>query len=215
LGGRTCCGPQAGETEAEYRDRVLQARSQVLGLARQAGEAADAFRDRVEEAYTARDRAQELRDRVTETTKSASRAAGALGRTTADLVTTVSDNPILLGALGIVAGAVLGAILPRSAVEEEMLGEIGDRTISAARGMADAAIEQGERAARAAAKAGWGGRRPRKVRARHRMMRTPNLLLRNQVFARMAPLGPIDRLFSGEVRRDNCGSEWPKIWTTR
>jgi Protein of unknown function (DUF3618) len=160
---------QAGETEAAYRERALQARAQVLGLARHASETLDTFRDRVEEAlYSARDQASALRDRLANTTragyeraqdytgragKTASRTWESVGRTTGDMAAVVGDNPILLGALGVMAGALLGAAVPRSRVEEEMLAPMADRTVETARNFADEAMRRGDRAARAAAKA--------------------------------------------------------------
>jgi hypothetical protein len=172
---------QAGETEAAYRERVLQARAQVLGVARQAGEAADAFSTRIEEAmYTARDRASALRDRVVDTAGQsyaratdaasqgyaraqdyagragdyASRTADVVSRNTSNLASTISDNPVLLGALGLVAGALLGAVIPRSRSEEEMLAPLADRTVETARDVAGEALDRGERVARAAVRAG-------------------------------------------------------------
>jgi len=172
---------QAGETEAAYRERVLQARAQVLGVARQAGEAAETFSTRIEEAmYAARGRASALRDRVVDTASQsyarasdaanqgyaraqdyagragdyASRTADAVSRNTSNLASTISDNPVLLGALGLVAGALLGAVIPRSRSEEEMLAPLADRTVGAARDLAGEALDRGERVARAAVQAG-------------------------------------------------------------
>jgi hypothetical protein len=161
---------QAGETETAFRERTLQARAAAVGVVQQAGEALDSFRDRVEQAmYATRDHAGSARDRVTGATSagytqamdyasragdSASRMAGAAGRTASSLANVVGDNPVILGALGIMAGALLGTIVPRSDVEDEILAPVAGRTADAARNLAQEAMRRGDRAAHAAARAG-------------------------------------------------------------
>ena len=143
---------QEGESETDFRDRIAEARGKVLGLSRQAQETAQSFIDRVEEALfvardsltesaqgaagwageTAqrlRDSASDLGDRIRQRSSSVgdaakegySRAAHAAGRGS-DLVATIADSPLLLGSLGLLTGAVLGALLPATDLEHQYLG---------------------------------------------------------------------------------------------
>lgn len=172
---------KAGETQADYTDRVMQARAQVLGLTQQAGETVDSYRERVEQGmYAARDSVRAVRDRVasaasdgyervsgaasegyaraqdytSRATDGAGRAIGSIGQSSSNLAHTVGENPILLGAVGMVAGALLGALIPRSRTEEEMLRPIADSAAGTVRDLASQAMDQGERVARAAMEAG-------------------------------------------------------------
>ena len=171
----------AGETQTQYSERVTRARAQALGLTQSASETADAYRERVEEAmYTARDKLRAARDRVADAAsdsydrvtgaasqgyaqaqdyagragESAHRAVGTVSRTGSDMARAIGDNPVLLGAVGMVAGALLGALIPRSRTEEEMLRPIANTAADTARSVASQAMEQGERVARAAMDAG-------------------------------------------------------------
>jgi hypothetical protein len=46
------------------------------------------------------------------------------------------DQPLLAGSLGITIGAALGALVPPSEIEDEMLGEARDRSVDAAKSKA-------------------------------------------------------------------------------
>lgn len=41
----------------------------------------------------------------------------------------VEERPLLIGALGLAAGAVLGAVLPRTAAEDRVMGDVSDATL--------------------------------------------------------------------------------------
>ena len=140
-----------GETEDAFHDRVHEARGTVLGLTRWAGEAADSFKQRVEEAMRAAadgigavvqgaaDLAGDLAGRGQAAARSlyghgASAAANVrdygahaasnmrdAGSRTVDYV---QDRPLLLGALGVTVGAVIGLMMPASRYERRMAGSL-------------------------------------------------------------------------------------------
>ncbi len=68
---------------------------------------------------------------------------------------TIGDNPLLFGALGLAAGALIGAVLPRSSQEEALLRPATDWAANAARDVAGDVMERGTRAAEAAANAAY------------------------------------------------------------
>ncbi len=82
----------------------------------------------------------------------ASYAGGALssggksaGQAGGNLIAAISESPVLLGALGLAAGALLGALLPHSDQEEAALGGIAGQARDAARTLASESIERGGR----------------------------------------------------------------------
>jgi hypothetical protein len=165
----------ADETEEAFRSRVADARAAILGVQRQAAETASAFADRVDQAMKAaqdsarsglrraRDTAGEWRDELEEGGRRGSQAVDAAIRRGSDyaaragggIAETFGDNPLLLAALGITAGALLGALVPRTAQEDAWLGPSADHAMRAARQAADEAVHRGARVADAAVSAGY------------------------------------------------------------
>lgn len=201
-----------GETDAEYRVRMTEARGTVLGLTRNAQETAESFADRVQEAlFAARDRVSDaassagaaMRDAagqmagktadtlgamgtragyaaqgMTDTLRARAHdvrdAASSLGASAAGqaqhwmpdtrslpdggslagFARAMGDNPALLGALGMAAGALLGALMPVTEFEREHLGEATRAFRSALAETARTATERGADVARAAVDAG-------------------------------------------------------------
>jgi hypothetical protein len=78
----------------------------------------------------------------------AARYGGAARRRASDLF---EAEPLVLGALGLAVGAAIGAMLPRTSVEDRFLGETGDRVRDSA---AEMARERFEQARSVAAEAG-------------------------------------------------------------
>lgn len=70
------------------------------------------------------------------------------------LVAALSDSPVLLGALGLAAGALLGALVPQSEQEEAALGGIAGQAREAFRGAAQEAVDRGGSVAQAVLDAG-------------------------------------------------------------
>ena len=140
---------EAGEAEDAFQDRVDAARATVLGLTRDAGEAAESFRRRVTEAMSsAAERVRpvvsdmgELAGQLAERGQAAARdlydygaaaTAGARDRAGSAMgqmrdmggrtVDYVQEQPLLLGALGITVGAVIGLLVPSSRYERRARG---------------------------------------------------------------------------------------------
>ncbi len=66
----------------------------------------------------------------------------------------LADQPLLLGVLGIAAGAIAGAALPASRQEDETLGPMRDRALDRAEGTGKEALEAARTRARNALEAG-------------------------------------------------------------
>lgn len=165
----------AEDTEDSFRERVAEARARVLGLQQDAAETASAFADRVQEAMnTAQLRARESFERMRQgaadwrdgmtargqqagqaVSQAAQRSREFAARAGSGIGETIGDNPLLLGALGLAAGALIGAALPRSSQEEAMMRPATDWAANAARDAVGEVMERGTRAAEAAAKAAY------------------------------------------------------------
>jgi hypothetical protein len=165
---------QADEDDTAYRFRVDEARGKALGVARQSDDTADSFSERVQQAFTAASQsvikgAKDLRDSATDTASrlggSAQSAMQSVGEKltqssesarlmSGNLLSTIGDNPVLLGALGLAVGALLGALVPQSGQEEAALGEVADKTRTAARTLAQGAMDRGGEVAQQALEAG-------------------------------------------------------------
>ena len=176
---------RSDETQQAFNDRVADAQAKVLGVTRQAQETASAFADRVRQAlHDARDSASDMMGRASDTasdwTDSASRGlhqarsaagdmlergrqgagrageyAGRLTESGASLGAALSNNPLLLAAFGMTAGALLGALLPPTETEQGLVGEQAGRVTEMARDMAGDVMERGAEVAKAAANAGY------------------------------------------------------------
>ena len=69
----------------------------------------------------------------------------------------LEDNPMALGAMGIAAGALLGAMLPITRKEHELMGEASDRAREQARELARGSRVAAQRGATGTATASTGG----------------------------------------------------------
>ena len=56
---------------------------------------------------------------------------------------TIEANPVVAIAGGLALGAILGAVLPTSRREQELLGDVGSRVTDAAKDVASSAVEAG------------------------------------------------------------------------
>lgn len=154
------------ETEEDFQTRIAEARAQILGLQRQVSETASAFIDRVTQAFdtaqqSARERLEQMQQTVQEwgeTVFDQTRRTGAavnqaarqgrqmVSQATSNLIGTVNDNPLLLGALGLTAGVLLAASLPVTEQEEALAAPLA----GAVQRAADDVIDRAKRAAGAA-----------------------------------------------------------------
>ena len=159
------------ESEDAFNARVAAARGRVLGLQQEAAETASAFVGRVQQALDAAQQA--ARERLAQTGEAASewgatvtdrarRTGEAMGNAAQQgrdmmaqagtaIAETVNQNPMLLGALGLVGGVLLAALLPVTQQEEALAAPVG----RAVRDVANEAVERGGRAAEAAAEAAY------------------------------------------------------------
>ena len=91
-------------------------------------------------ASTARSAFSSTKERTASVYGSArERASGAVS-TSRD---TIESNPVVAIAGGLALGAILGAVLPTSRREQELLGDVGSRVTDAAKGVASSAVEAG------------------------------------------------------------------------
>ena len=166
------------EADHAFAARLDQARGQAVGLARHEEESTDSFGSRVHDALASAQRsvadaAQGLRGQAGAAVSSAGGALGSLASSTRDaahhaggamsqggkaagqaggnLVAALTESPVLLGALGLAAGALLGALLPQSDQEEAALGGVAGQARDAATSLARQGVEGGRNVAQAVA----------------------------------------------------------------
>ena len=78
-------------------------------------------------------------------------AAGTAG---GNLIAALTDSPVLLGALGVAAGALLGALIPQSEKEGAALGGVAGQARDTVRGLAQQAVDGGTHVTQAVLDAG-------------------------------------------------------------
>ncbi len=71
-----------------------------------------------------------------------------------NLLAALTDSPVLLGALGVAAGALLGALLPQSEQEGAALGGVAGQARDTVRGLAQQAVDGGTHVTQAVLDAG-------------------------------------------------------------
>jgi hypothetical protein len=173
VGAEVCRLP--GESEADHRARIDDARGEVLGLKRQAEDTAESFADRIGDALAnarqgATEKLHDLQDGAADTIgqmkDSAMQAMGKIGlggdaaqRATAGLMATLTGNPVALGAMGLMLGAVLGALVPQSEAEEAALGGVAGQARKAAVDLAQQAANKGGEIAQKVVDAGMDSAR--------------------------------------------------------
>ncbi len=164
------------EAEHDYAVRLEDARGQALGLARHQEDTSESFSQRIAHALNAAQqavagRAGDLRDGAGSAAGSlgslasgfgqgmgnaAQRVGGAVtqgghaaGQAGGSLVSSLAESPALLGALGLAAGALLGALVPQSEREEAALGQLAGQARDGARTLAQTAVDGGAHVAQA------------------------------------------------------------------
>lgn len=133
---------------AELKDRASEAGRNVMGKAsdigQRIGESASSMTDH------ARGITQQASERVSATAQQARMRAAELGqrsqqqyyRAKDGVVRTVDEQPLMVGVFGLAIGALLGAVLPSTRREDEMMGRTRDDLLDKAKATAS---EQAER----------------------------------------------------------------------
>jgi hypothetical protein len=130
-----------GEGAARGRGRVARARDKLAGAADEVGDRFHEAQGRFHEAgarlHDAVDASREtLGETAASMRDSASRAAAATreqveyARERMDRL--LHEQPLLLGALGVAAGAIIGALLPATESENRLLGDVRDKAVEKA-----------------------------------------------------------------------------------
>lgn len=155
------------EAEHSYSARLDEVRGQAIGLARHAQETTESFGQRVSDALTAAEQAiagmaSGLAGQASGALSAAGRAAGSVGASAqgavqsalgalsqsgkagGNLAAAITESPVLLGALGLAAGALLAAIVPVSEQEEAALGGIAGQARDTATSLAQQGLESGK-----------------------------------------------------------------------
>ena len=172
---------QSDEPEHLYAERLTEARGHAVGIARDAEESQQSYTDRVSDAVervrqTAADGFRAARDGAGNVAGSVSGAVGSAGaslqsaaqsaggalsrgsqaatHTSGNLIAGLTESPVLLGALGLTAGALLGSLLPQSDAEEDLLGGVAGQARQTANELAASAMDRGTNVAHAAMEAG-------------------------------------------------------------
>ena len=167
---------QPDEAEHSYSARLDEVRGQAVGLARHAQESTESFGQRIRDALAAAEHAiagaaSGLAGQASSAASAVGSAAGSMGTSAqgavqgvvqsalgalsqggkagGSLTSAIAESPVLLGALGLAAGALLGALLPVSEQEEAALGGIAGQTRDAATNLAQQGIESGKTVAQA------------------------------------------------------------------
>lgn len=83
-----------------------------------------------------------------------SQGGQAAGQAGGNLLAALTDSPVLLGALGVAAGALLGALLPQSEKEGAALGDVASQARDTARTLAQQAVDGGTHVTQAVLDAG-------------------------------------------------------------
>lgn len=151
---------QAQESAGSFGQRIRDA---VTGAGQTVAAGAHDLRDQVGEAMsTLGSTAQGAVQSASGTVHGATERAGRMltrggqtaSQTSGSLITALTENPVLLGALGLAAGALFGALLPQSDQEEAALGSIAGQARDVARDVAQKAVDKGSDVAHAVVDAG-------------------------------------------------------------
>jgi hypothetical protein len=151
------------EPETAFSGRLDDARAKVLGLTRSAQDTAETFSNRVQGAVagarqaameSARNMGAKAGDAANQMTDAIGASGQAAQQMAGNLLSTMTENPVLLGAIGLAVGAVLGALVPQSAQEQAALEDIGRQAREGATGLAQEAVDRGATVARQVVEAG-------------------------------------------------------------
>ncbi|MFZ5780924.1 MAG: hypothetical protein ACOY4R_12070 [Pseudomonadota bacterium] len=140
---REATGGAAASVAGTATDAV---KATTEGIRRRTGEAyeevKDAVQERTDAGRRALDEGREAAAGVEDVAMKAREKAGALaGEGRQKLSHLMQEQPLLMAALGVVVGAAVGALLPLSRSEKEMIGAAGARAVGAGRDALSGAAE--------------------------------------------------------------------------
>jgi len=132
-------------TQRTVTESAHDLRDKVSGSVSAAGDAIGSL------GATAQGTAQSLGSAAQDAARQAgdvlSQRGQAAGKAGGNLVAALTESPVLLGVLGLAAGALLGALLPQSDQEEAALGGIAGQARDTVSGLAKEAMERGSNVA--------------------------------------------------------------------
>jgi hypothetical protein len=162
------------DDDVAYQTRLDEARAKVLGISRTADESSRSFGQRIQDAISATkgslsqaaqglgDKANMAKDTLTAAVGQASSQIGGMVHAAGDkvaggvqtiqqmsnnLFATMGDNPVLLGGVGLMVGALLGSLVPQWVAEEVALSDLAGTVRSTATGLAQQVVDRGSEAA--------------------------------------------------------------------
>ncbi|WP_188311963.1 hypothetical protein [Salinarimonas soli] len=145
--GPTGAGARQGSEFARHQDQSAHGGGQGAqggqgGSSDQAREAADQIRERASDMYeSASDWARDKYDAASQWASSSTGSRG--GRSTGSFTRFANENPMLVGVVGLAAGLLLGALLPRTRPEDQTFGEWSDEVRSQGLRYASEAVHRG------------------------------------------------------------------------
>lgn len=169
-----------GEDDITFTDRLHDAQGRALGVARgvqdttatyaaKLGDAMQTTRDNLsrhadDALKSASALGQNVSDRASDLQRNAADGANdagqrlaqggsALRSTGGNMLNLALDNPIMLGAIGLGAGALLGALLPQTTAEEDALSGVAENARSTLRDLGQNVVDRGGAAAQQVVKA--------------------------------------------------------------
>lgn len=138
------------ERTTNVADRVSEGVSAMgESLSEKASEMGDRIRNTAEATRSGLSRsAQSAREAVTDSVSTtANRAQTQLDRAREGFNSIVEEQPLVLGALGLAVGAVIGAMLPSTEPEDRLIGEMRDKTLAKAKEAGAVVYEKGRETA--------------------------------------------------------------------
>lgn len=154
---------QPDESDEAHAGHLDEARGKVLGVVRDASDTAESYAQRVKDALSSA--TQSARETLHDLTANASNAASGIGnsaqrnaaaaqegfgtvaRSTRDAFSSITGNPLALGAFAAVVGLIAGSLIPTTDEEEHALGAAAGKLRQAGRDLAQDVVDRGGRVA--------------------------------------------------------------------
>lgn len=134
-------GKVVGEGRSFAASDSSSLKDKVGDLAGRAGEVADSLQDKAQAAV------QSAGDAGQDAVAKAGRYAGSMQQAIGQVI---DKEPLVIGALGLFVGLAIGASLPASSLENDVVGPLHDRLMDKGRDLAKDALDQAGDAAKAA-----------------------------------------------------------------